>query len=203
MRISEKTLELSFCSQLVQYLGLVDSIWFGLTQRQERELGFDACSRINGRLVIFQFKASNKIIYQHTRHRQRRFTIPHRQLESLQKLANNFRRCVYYVFPDIGNTLELSRDRNLVSQTWLMDVSRIPYPFPAPINRVANHYAYIDPPHCELRSKPSEIELINVKEFGEELLEIGENAEEIVSWLKKEKFIFQGMRAYGLLLPQR
>ena len=157
MRISEKTLELSFCSQLVQYLGLVDSIWFGLTQRQERELGFDACSRINGRLVIFQFKASNKIIYRHIRHRQRRFTIPHRQLESLQEVANSFRRCVYYVFPDIGNTLELSRNRNLISQTWLLDVSRISYPLPAPTNRAANHYAYISPPYCELRSKPSEI----------------------------------------------
>ena len=61
MRLSEKTLELTLCSQIATHLSR-RMIWFGLTQDQEARAGFDACTRLNGRILILQFKASNKFV---------------------------------------------------------------------------------------------------------------------------------------------
>src|SRR5208337_5079867 len=103
MWLSEKTIELTFCSQFSAQLGLRNMIWFGLTQAQEKRLGFDACTRLNGRLLILQFKASNKIVHpQRFVRPRRRFMLPHTQLERLQNLAASFPRMVYYIFPNIG-----------------------------------------------------------------------------------------------------
>jgi len=57
MRLSEKTIELTFCHQFGR-LASSGLIWFGLTQKQESIAGFDACTKMRGRLLIFQFKAS-------------------------------------------------------------------------------------------------------------------------------------------------
>ena len=58
MRVSEKTIELNFCAQFAARYG-EPVLWFGLTQKQEARLGFDAWTRMGGRLLVFQFKASN------------------------------------------------------------------------------------------------------------------------------------------------
>lgn len=44
MRLSEKTLEINFCSQGSVALAL-PVFWFGLTQRQEAAWGFDVAKR--------------------------------------------------------------------------------------------------------------------------------------------------------------
>ena len=65
MRIPEKTIGINFCAQLSSELRAtqgVNVLWFGLTQAQERTAGFDACTKIGGRLFQFQFKASNQVL---------------------------------------------------------------------------------------------------------------------------------------------
>lgn len=61
MRLSEKTVETSFAAQLSQRWSW-KPIWFGLTQKQEAVAGFDLCTRMCGRLVLFQFKASDYLL---------------------------------------------------------------------------------------------------------------------------------------------
>jgi len=61
MRLAEQTIELNFCAQAQELLGQ-RTFWFGLTQRQEARAGFDVASRIGGRLLILQFKASNEVL---------------------------------------------------------------------------------------------------------------------------------------------
>lgn len=89
MRLAEKTLELTLCHQIGATLfqwppwpprGGPQPIWFGLTQRQEAEAGFDAAARLHGgRLLLLQFKAGRKL-----KNGSVRFTAPHKQLSALQ-----------------------------------------------------------------------------------------------------------------------
>src|SRR5437868_9780797 len=61
MRLSEKTIELNYCAQATEIFSSLGRsvIWFGLTQKQEAQAGFDAATRIGGRLLLLQFKASS------------------------------------------------------------------------------------------------------------------------------------------------
>ena len=122
MKLSEKTLELNICAQVSQFMSRKQKLlWFGLTQRQEARAGFDACAKIGGRLIIFQFKASHRLL----KSKKRVFLVPHSQLVALFKIAKAHRRSVYYAFPLIGNTQELKVNSDLLSQTWLVDVSAL------------------------------------------------------------------------------
>ncbi len=200
MRLSEKTIELTFCSQFSVQLGLRNIIWFGLTQAQERRFGFDACIQLNGRLLILQFKASNIIVHpRRFRRPRRRFVLPHNQLERLQNLAGAFPRMVYYALPNIGTTLELLRNRDIISQTFGLQVSRLPNPFPIPTNRTQIHYAYIDPPAYEIKSKPFEGKLIEAIKLQSSLKGEPPNSKEFVNWCLENNFSFEGLRAYGIL----
>jgi hypothetical protein len=202
MRLSEKTLELSITSQLTHRLGIGDAVWFGLTQQQESRLGFDIASRISGVLVILQFKASSVLVRpRRFQRRRRRFRLPHIQLDRLQALASYFPDSVYYVFPHIGTTEELAQNRDLISQTYLLDVASLPQPFPAPTNSALVHSAYLDPPECEIRSEPINATVLTYNDFLERLPLRRPNAREIVAWMRENKFSFKGMRAYGLLIP--
>lgn len=202
MRLSEKTLELSITAQLTYRLGIANAIWFGLTQRQERQLGYDIASSINGRLVILQFKASSVIVQPRRFPRpRRRFTLPHAQLVNLQDLAYEFPGSVFYVLPDIGTEKELAQNSDLVAQSWLLDVAPLPQPFPVPTNVSQTHHAYTDPPDCEIRSEPVEATLLKYTEFAEKISGTVHNSREIVGWLRRREFSFKGMRAYGMLLP--
>lgn len=202
MRLSEKTLELSLVAQLSGRLGLTEGIWFGLTQKQERQLGFDAASNLGGRLVVFQFKASS-IIVQPRRFPapRRRFTVPHQQLLRLQELAEAFPDSVYYVLPNIGTWEELAENWNLVEQTYVLRVASLPTLYAAPDNVAQVHYAYIDPPECELRSKPHLSKLLDLAAFHDQLGAMEANARLMVDWIGEREFTFKGRKTYGLLLP--
>jgi len=201
-RLSEKTLELSITAQLTHRLGVANAIWFGLTQRQERLLGYDIASTVAGRLLVLQFKASSVIRHPRRYATPRRvFSLPHQQLTRLQELAAEFPGAVYYVLPDIGTEAELARNSDLVAQSWLLDVVPLPVPFPAPTNASQKHHAYIAPPLCDIRSEPVEARLLDQAEAVTKLREAGADSREMVSWLRRTEYSFKGMRAYGLLLP--
>lgn len=120
MRISEKSIELNFCSQFASAVS-TRIIWFGLTQKQEARAGFDACTKLRGRLILFQFKASSYVLQTGAR----RFTAKHDQMNNLIARCGST-RSVFYVFPLIGTTHELKANSNLVTQSRLLDVTRIP-----------------------------------------------------------------------------
>jgi hypothetical protein len=121
MRLSEKTIELNFCAQ-VTASAPTPILWFGLTQKQEAAAGFDAAIKMGGRLLLFQFKASDHVL----KSRDRRFHLSHHQLAALQKRAAKRPRSVFYAFPLIGNTVELSKDPSLLAQVGLLDVATLP-----------------------------------------------------------------------------
>jgi hypothetical protein len=167
MRLSEKTLELNFCSQLPWKFG-APLIWFGLTQREEARLGFDACTAIGGRLVIFQFKASSWIMASGAR----RFHLPHLQLLQLQGVARRFPRSVFYVFPLVGTDLELISNPDVVVQSWLLDVGLMPaISLPTTSaglpRRSGIHYADVLPGNAVIHSEPVQAELVSAAVFAE------------------------------------
>jgi hypothetical protein len=202
MRLSEKTLELSITSQLTHRLDLPEAIWLGLTQQQENRLGFDAAAQIDGHVVVLQFKASNVLVRprRFTR-RRRRFTLPHAQLANLQELAQTFPVSVFYALPNLGTAAELNQNRDLIAQTFYLELAALPYPFPAPTNRSQKHYLYMDPPDYELRSEPHQNSVRSFEEFASLIRSGRPNARDMVEWLKGRKFFFKGMRTYGLIIP--
>jgi hypothetical protein len=158
-RLSEKTLELTICSQVSVFSGHLMT-WFGLTQRQEAHAGFDACTAINGRLFIFQFKASNF----DTSAGARRFQAPHGQLTTLQQLCGGVPGVVFCVFPLVGNTAELSVHPDVINHTWLLDVADIP-PLGPPTTRAGTlrasgaHYVDVSPPIATFHSDPEKVRI--------------------------------------------
>src|SRR5439155_24483924 len=121
MRLSEKTIELNFCAQ-VTASAPTPIFWFGLTQKQEAAAGFDAAMKMGGRLLLFQFKASDSVL----KSADRRFHLSHHQLAALQKRAARRPRSVFYAFPLIGNTVELSKAPSLLPNVGLLDVATLP-----------------------------------------------------------------------------
>jgi len=161
MRLSEKTIELNFCSQFTRIAKPL-ILWFGLTQRQEAQAGFDACTRVNGRLIIFQFKASNKILLSG----RRRFYLQHDQLINLQARINSFQRSVFYVFPLVGSTFEFSKNSNILGLSWFLDVASLPLVIGVPETRrgvprkSCLHYADVAPGVVTIHSEPVELQLL-------------------------------------------
>lgn len=170
IRLSEKTIEINFCSQL-SYLVHNRIIWFGLTQRQEARLGFDVCTKLNGKLFIFQFKASNLIV-----NGLRRFYAPHNQMMALRSLCGVKNRLVYYVFPMIGNSTELTQNPDIINHSWVLDVSDVPsLPFPTTSRGTRRskgiHYVDVSPPTAIIHSEPKKLPLYKANEVVKELLE--------------------------------
>jgi hypothetical protein len=117
VRVSEKTIELNFCSQLGALLGQ-PQWWFGLTQKQEADAGWDVAGKMGGRWLLFQLKASSHILS----NGQRQFRCQHQQLESLRDRATMPLK-VFYVLPSIGTTAELgAAGFDLVPNIHLVDV---------------------------------------------------------------------------------
>jgi len=115
MRLAEKTIELTFCSQLALFWA-VPLFWFGLTQRQEAQAGFDAATRLGGKVFILQFKASSRVVPS-----GRRFHAPHTQMSNLIQRCRA-PRSVFYVLPALGTTLDIAGDTDVVGRSWLLDV---------------------------------------------------------------------------------
>jgi hypothetical protein len=171
MRLAEKTIELNFCTQF-QSLFSKRIIWFGLTQKQEAKAGFDACAKMGGRLLLFQFKASCE-----DRNGSRRFHAQHHQMLALRQRAGHFMRSVFYVLPMIGTTQELQAARgDLISNTYFLDVARM-RGIPAPTTKAGklrkSGYHYIDVQHGQtknpyaiIRSEPQKELLLRAAEFA-------------------------------------
>jgi hypothetical protein len=145
-RLSEKTLELTLCSQIACSLG-ARMVWFGLTQKEEARFGYDSRTRLGGRLIVLQFKASAAVNYKG----ERRFTLPHKQMTALQRFCGNRLNWVYYVFPLVGSRTELAANPDLLSQSWVLDVASLPNPIPSPtsksgvLRKTGYHLAYVKP----------------------------------------------------------
>jgi len=128
--ISEKSLELNVCAELLQYIrswpGCGKALWLGLTQRQERLAGIDELIRNVGVgfSLMLQFKApwpSSRVddLY--------KFSINERQHEALEQLAGQYPGAVYYVFPLYSKWSKADQHAPDLSQdTWLVPVSSIP-----------------------------------------------------------------------------
>jgi hypothetical protein len=167
MRLSEKTLELNLCAQATASVsGRFRLLWFGLTQKQEARAGFDACTRPAGRLLIFQFKASDHLLLGG----DRRFLAPHLQMQSLRRIAANRNRSVFYAFPLVGNTLEFATRPDLLPQSWLLDVASLPSVGPPTtrsrsVRRNGCHNVYGRPGFASVWSEPIDAKLVSFAEF--------------------------------------
>ena len=125
MKLSEKTLELNFCYQFPALLKC-NVLWLGLTQKQEAQEGFDACAKMHGRIIIFQFKAPSKALKPYN------FRLDHEQLKALKDTSNSNDAEIYYAFPLLSVTAEISHKPNVPEHTWLLDVSKLPIPSEIP-----------------------------------------------------------------------
>ena len=158
MRLSEKTIELNICAEIAR-TRKPRTTWFGLTQKQEAEAGFDACAKLGGRLVLLQFKASS-----HQTKAGRRFNLPHDQLVALAKRCSGFPRSVLYVFPLIGTTSELQGAHDFLSNTWFLDVSALlslgaPTRIDGALRKTGVHYCDVTPGLAVIHSEPTTVTL--------------------------------------------
>lgn len=169
MKLSEKTLELNICAQASRLLGAKQQIlWFGLTQKQEAKAGFDACTKLGGRLLIFQFKASNRLL----KSKERVFLAPHDQLSALRNQVKSYSRSVFYAFPLVGSTSELKKDPDLLSQTWLVDVASLslvglPTKSDGTLRKNGCHNVYVSQTKAVFHSEPVRAEAISFDKFIE------------------------------------
>lgn len=186
MKLSEKTLELNICAQTSQFVGATQRLfWFGLTQKQEARAGFDACTKLGGRLLVFQFKASNRVL----KSGRRVFLAPHDQLDALRNRAKGSYRSVFYGFPLVGNTLELKSNPDLVSQTWLVDAAslgKVGAPTKADKTPRKNgcHNVYVTAGSAEFHSTPVFAEANSLRQ----LLELGFPGADGINWSFEERF---------------
>lgn len=122
-RLSEKTLELNFASQLNHRCG-GSLLWFGLTQKQEAECGFDIATRAGSALFIVQMKASSHVLQGSG---ARKFKVPDDQLKRLRDIKVGGKalplRSVFYAFPVLGTVGDLTAHSNVLENTWLCDVA--------------------------------------------------------------------------------
>lgn len=122
-RLSEKTLELNFASQLNHHSG-GKLLWFGLTQKQEAQCGFDIATRSGSALFIVQMKASAHVMKGSG---ARKFKVPDDQLQQLRaiKVAGKPlpKQSVFYAFPVIGTVGDLDAHSDVLANTWLCDVA--------------------------------------------------------------------------------
>ena len=170
MKLSEKTLELNICAQAHHCAAPFHNLlWFGLTQRQEAKAGFDACTKLGGRLLIFQFKASRKV----NKSGERVFSAPHAQMQALRSRVKHSVRTIFYAFPLVGTTTELHLNPNVLAQTWLLDVANLPASIPAPtiagstaLRKSGCHLVYAQPGKARICSEPLEVPLVSFVEFA-------------------------------------
>ena len=128
--VSEKSLELNVCAELLQYIrswrGCQKALWLGLTQRQERRTGLDELIRNvgDGFSLMLQFKAPWPTSVVDNLYK---FSINERQHGALEQLASQYPRAVYYVFPLYSQWIKADQHApDLAQDTWLVPVSSMP-----------------------------------------------------------------------------
>jgi hypothetical protein len=211
MRIPEKTIELNFCAELSALWAQAgySALWFGPTQKQEAKLGFDAARKVNGRLYLFQFKASCHVLSGG----ERRFHAPHDQMVLLQRAVRHSMRSVFYVFPTVGTTAELSASPSVLNNSLLMDVHDLPAIIPLPTGRSGAlrksncHYVDVDPSRliATIHSDPFTVKLARpdfdlVKSFRDGGLSFSDVDGGKSSRLIKPESAFGANRELGLKL---
>ena len=128
--VSEKSLELNLCAELLQYIrswpGCDRALWFGLTQAQERQEGIDARIRNAGPgvSIILQFKAPWATSLEDSLYK---FSVNEQQHEAMEDLAGNNANAVHYVLPLFSTWRKADQHApDLAGDTWLVPVSCIP-----------------------------------------------------------------------------
>ena len=130
-QVSEKTLELNVCAELLQQIrarpDCERALWLGLTQRQERHAGLDELIENvgPGHALMLQFKApwpTSTVDYLY------KFTINERQHEALFQLAEDHPQSVSYVFP-LYSLWDKAAEHapDLAQDTWLARAASIPF----------------------------------------------------------------------------
>ena len=129
--VSEKSLELNVCAEILQYIrswsGCEGALWFGLTQANERQMGIDEMIQNVGPGVslMLQFKAPWPTSVVDDLYK---FSINEQQHFALEQLAATHPDSVYYVFPLYSKWSKAnSYAPNLVRDTWIVKVTDIPY----------------------------------------------------------------------------
>ena len=126
--VSEKSLELNVCSEILQVIrswpGCQGALWLGLTQQQEREHGIDELiNNAGGYALMLQFKSPwvrSQVDYLY------KFTVNEQQHEALEGLASNHPESVLYVFPLYSTwTKAQGHAPDLCRDTWILPVSSI------------------------------------------------------------------------------
>ena len=170
-RLAEKTIELTTCAQLAAALG-TRMVWFGLTQAQERQYGFDAATQLGGRAFIIQFKASSVVPQSGAYVGQRRFGCQHQQMDRLVTAFGSEPRSCFYFLPDVGTFNELSNiSGNLIGRSYLLDVADLPNPVPATDRKSGYHYVYLDnvTPSATVTSRPSGVKVSRAQELAHQI----------------------------------
>ena len=109
-KISEKTLELNLCEELMTLVRTKypNAFWYGPTLQDERELGYDtSLENVEGHVLFLQFKRPLKYLATNPKAYPYRFKIRTEQNNTLIRLAARFPRKVHYVFPLVGDANEL------------------------------------------------------------------------------------------------
>jgi hypothetical protein len=160
MRVSEKSLEI--CSQWAT-LSSHTVVWFGLTQKQEADWGFDVATRLGGLLMAFQMKAPTRDLAAYPPAKQ--FQLAHHQLMALQALLTHHRRprIVFYALPLLRTTAELqAANGDVLASTMLLDLANIPS-LPAPTTargaprKSGLHYLDISHAGATIHSEPVDL----------------------------------------------
>ena len=124
--VSEKSLELNVCTEMLQSIranqNYQNALWVGLTQRQEREQGLDEKIRnAPGLALLLQFKSPWATYYGDDLYK---FSINKRQHKTLERLGSS--DGAFYVFPLYNRWQKVDAHApNLLQDTWLLPVSCI------------------------------------------------------------------------------
>jgi hypothetical protein len=162
-RIAEKSIELTTCAQLGALLGK-QMVWFGLTQAQERKHGYDAATNLGGRAFILQFKASTTVMKTALYRDQRRFQCQHHQMVELVQRFGAVPNSCFYFLPNIGTFSELESVKgDLINNSYLVDVARIPTPVPTTNRKSGYHHVFLNKtkPSVTITSTPVQVEQVH------------------------------------------
>lgn len=186
LQVSEKTLELNICAELLHFIrslsGCQQAFWIGMKQDQEVRNGIDELmsNMPAGMHLALQFKAPWG-----TRPDQSpyRFTINDRQNRNLLRLSSHNPDSVFYILPHYNSFTKMrSHSPVLLQDTYLLKVEDLRSLHLAQ-NQQGTHKIETDPPLAYVYSDPFQVKLANISETLEPLLssEKGQLAERLIS----------------------
>jgi hypothetical protein len=167
LRVSEKTLELNICAEVLQLIrqmpGCSRAFWIGMKQDQEAKLGIDELihNLPAGMHLALQFKAPrseprDQIPY--------RFTINDKQNGNLLRLAGHRPNAVYYILPHYNTFIKMRNDAPVLGRdSWLLKVYDL-RALPPSTNRQGTHKVETNPPTALVNSDPMEVKIASVSE---------------------------------------